>query len=284
MARSFNPGRYQKNPGKKIERRPGEKYKHYVARRKRITAIRKERDKLELKQGVKQLRRFAKGFDAKNGYDLRHVDQWSKHQKAKARKYYRELHAYMSRANYIYRPRRKDRLKKAIRYGQMEPLPGWKAALIPTPAPDKTRVKVSRAGRMSLNVAGVRIMEYFFNIDHFLHDPDAALSNVKNQFETIDVPNVTGYQTMVGKHVVADIRDLDDTLDRIAGWIDNPKYQAGGHHYWKDWLKGIRIIRGENPGQMVNVLNEFSNSRRDALDESEQRRRRLYQKARKEIE
>lgn len=93
----------------------------------------------QLRQDVQELRKIFRGFEARQGFDVRHPENWSAARVAKARRYGLRMRQLKSTPHVIARPRtqaQRDALMKHV----AQPWPNQKAFIVHTPHPINTVV------------------------------------------------------------------------------------------------------------------------------------------------
>lgn len=97
----------------------------------------------QLQADVKALRKIFTGFEAKDGFDARHPENWSAARVAKARRYGVRLHNLQSSPHVIVRPRSTAQREALLRH-VAQPWPNLKAFVVHTPHPANTQVEYVR--------------------------------------------------------------------------------------------------------------------------------------------
>jgi hypothetical protein len=93
----------------------------------------------QLRQDVQELRKIFSGFEAKNGFDVRHPENWSAGRVAKARRYGIRMRQLKSSPHIIVRPRTQAQREALLRH-VAQPWPNQKAFIVHTPHPIGTVV------------------------------------------------------------------------------------------------------------------------------------------------
>lgn len=233
--------------------------------------LRRERHRLRQKQAVKTLRRYAEGFEAGDGYDLRKIASWSKSKKDRLRRYMKEINQYQSRPVYVYRPRKKAHLRKALKFGQMRPLRDWKAALIISPSPEKTQIKFDADGDMYLKVNGVTVREFRWDQDDLIkYGVEGYLEEDKGRFYE-KVKGAVAYQLIFGEFLQPGFTDWEDVILSVQDLMDQYSDPALGDKHWRNWLFGVKAYYGR-VASVKKKAKEYEKNRRSALDEAARRR------------
>ncbi len=105
---------------------------------------------------VRRTGNLARGFDAKDGYNLAEIDQWTPAQKAKVTRLFKVVSRLSSRPFQIYRPRKPENLERVQRAAQHHEFPPELAvAFVPVGRPGE-RAKIDvRADRVVITERSV---------------------------------------------------------------------------------------------------------------------------------
>ena len=112
--------------------------------RKRMQ-VRREASRIVVREQVRLLRKYATGFKAQEGYNLREWESWTPKQKQAASKTYQAIIGQISRPFKFVRTKDPKKLKAMQEFaGQKIKPKNMKGAFIPTPAPEKTKVTIRK--------------------------------------------------------------------------------------------------------------------------------------------
>jgi hypothetical protein len=110
----------------------------------------------QLRKTVQELRQIFTGFEAKDGYDARHPENWSLARAAKVKRYGVRLHNLKSVPYVITRPRSQAQREALLRH-VAQPWPNQKAFIVHTPHPINTVVDYVLEPEISLPVFAVSL-------------------------------------------------------------------------------------------------------------------------------
>lgn len=209
----------------------------------------------------------AKGFEAKDGYDLRKINEWTPAQKRKITRYYKELDDLTSRPFHPFAPRSKSHLKISQKYSQHRSgFPKFKVAFIPTDGSVTPKVKFTKKGEMRVIQKGVEKQAFFLSLNTLLTDPKGAMDSITQ---------ATGFDTftiMAGTHEIFSL--LGDSAT-IADEIAKKQKKYDNH---REWLHGVIGYKFKKEDQLIDYVNE----RRRKSNELKKERARLRRQRREE--
>lgn len=217
----------------------------------------------------KGLRSYAKGFEAKDGFNLRDIENWTSHQKRKVREYAQQLHEYTARQNIVVRPKSNATLRKLQEAGQhTSGYPAFKVAFIPYTPDRKEPTKRPKLritnDKVIISTGSYDRIEYAFNKRKLARAPSEEITNILLQAE---LDGIRRFAINAGKFLIPQIRDPETLHDEIinlihkydganmvrgkkAGW--NPK-----HHRWTQWLDGVTGYRFESEEPSSTKVKEL---------------------------
>lgn len=232
------------------------------------------------KNAVKQLRKYADGFDAAHGYDLRDYKDWSPQRKAFIHKYAIEASQLTARPNYVFRARNKEHLKLAQEIAQHEPgFKRFKVAFIPyNPPANKPDAKPDlhfSKGKVIVKAANYEKKFIPFNKKKIITDADNEIARVMMLAGKAKV-----FQIQAGKFLIPNayqgFTSLSTAVKQLMAKYDgkrelpstsgNRNDKPSDHHHSK-WLNGV-IAYQYGKGDSVK-------NRDKVLFTAEQQRRKL---------
>jgi hypothetical protein len=165
----------------------------------------------------------------------------SKHQKSKINKYAKAIENATHGAVHIYRPRRKDRLKTAKQYTDMDTLPGLTVAFIPKPDPaSKLIIKFDKSGKLHLK-------SKYVNIDYVQFDPRKLATDAKAHVAEMikQAPDANNF------YIAAGVTDINHAYrrDHIGPAVEqyvNEYKDTESIHYFGLWLHGLKAVTFTN--------------------------------------
>lgn len=144
----------------RVYERDRKRRKLLVTRRARVEKT--ERDALNARERARQLRKYVKGFDADQGFDLRAPKQLSRQQRKKIERAYKELAPLILKPHVRVRVTSKKQLRALTEFSGIHKKPRrMRAVPVITPAPEKTKVSVDKAGSVRVQV-GKTVQRYYF--------------------------------------------------------------------------------------------------------------------------
>jgi hypothetical protein len=187
----------------------------------------------------KRMGKFADGFDAKDGYDLRRVDEWTPAQKAAVTRLYRHVNHLAARPFKIYKTKNKKRLRSVQEFSQHEYYPKkLKVAFVPVGDPsDKIKIKV-RGDVVSMKEKNVLISKIPLDSKELLRDPKATIEMaIANRPEK-------SFAIQAGKYEIQGTHSRSQIADEVLKLMN--KYSAdrfdknnSSSHYFGNWMGGL---------------------------------------------
>lgn len=204
--------------------------------------------------GLDGLRKFFRGFDAKDGYDLRKIDEWTPYQKKKVKTHFRYLELLQAQPKRAIHARG-DNLKKLQEafHGGI-PSKNMKVALVPDTEP-KLTVKGAKASppKVKLLKEGISISRENYERVFIPFNHKALARNAKKEIQRVadHVPDARLYYIQCGEYQNSTGRDIGLVIKEVLKYVelydgkkqlpntsgnrgDDPKV-----HHWKHWLKGL---------------------------------------------
>lgn len=205
---------------------------------------RRDNDKAYLHESIKLLRRFAHGFEAKDGYLLREVSSLTGRKLAKVKRLAGLIRQEQAQPHVEVIARNKAHRKTLISHTGQSDIPGRKRFIVFTDQPEKTTVKVVRRGKakprleVSINVPGGVAREEFFHIADYLDGKPETFDDIKAALLKMlpDMPNgsyvlVTSNHGNIGvpaqKRNLARMIELDYMLYDVVGGDGTSKDNRG---------------------------------------------------------
>jgi hypothetical protein len=197
---------------------------------------------LEKKSG-----KLADGFNAKDGFDLRYIKDWSPAQKAKVTKMFAAIDELTSRPFKVVKPRRKDHLERLQKTSQHErKIKGLKVAFVPVADPsDKIKITYTKT---AVKIKERNVGKWNIELDKkkLLIDPETEIN------KKIAANSARVYNVMAGKFFIP--KPLFSAAEVTAEVIKRQeKYNADDYDendpnssYWGNWLGGLIAYDYEN--------------------------------------
>lgn len=199
--------------------------------------------------------KFAKGFEARDGFNLREIDDWTPAQKAKVTRYFNQVDKLMARPFTIVRSRKPENLKLVQEAAQhQEYLPDIKVAFVPVARPgEPTEVIITRPTkaepkkRVIIRERGVKREPVTFEraglgFEDLADDIDGAVATFTEQFPGKLYVPLAGEYEMKGQATNAGA-----LAGQLAALMDKYSEEEGhdpddpNSHYWENWLFGVAV-------------------------------------------
>ena len=178
-------------------------------------------------QRLKDIRSFV-DFD----FDLR--KPLTRYQKSKIRTYHKEIDALTARPYYDYRPRDKDRLKKAQEFAQHEKsLPGLKVAFIPTNGIEKPRISFNKKGELTASTRHVTTNLIQFDKRKLITDPIAHVNQVIKRDK-----RAKRFTILAGKYEIPNSYSRGVIANQVAKLTERYKSEDK-NNYFGNWMHGL---------------------------------------------
>jgi hypothetical protein len=199
----------------------------------------------ELK-AFKRMGKFANGFEADEGFDLREIDKWSPSQKSKVTKLYKLVDHLTARPYHIYRGRKPKNLRLVQEAAQHEQFPkNLVVAFLPVSNTKVTpKIKISKKGIVTVIEGKVRKRSINFK-DHGITPKDLE-DDAEGIMKELD-RRIKGkrYVIQAGKYeIVNEVLHPSALPSRIRRYIE--KYNATDYDatnpnssFYGNWLLGV---------------------------------------------
>jgi hypothetical protein len=199
--------------------------------------------------------KFADGFEARDGFDLRYVDQWTTAQKAEVTKLYNQVDKLMARPFQVVRSRKPENLRRVQEAAQHITHPKkLKVAFVPVARPgEQAEVKISPPtkaypkGRVVIRERGVTrtpvtFEDVGFDFDDLEENTAGTVRELIAQYPgKLYVPLAGEYETKgqatSPEGLAAALRKLMNLYGSEAGYDED---DTNSHHY-KNWLFGVAV-------------------------------------------
>ena len=216
---------------------------------------------------VKHYNLTGKTFTASEGYDLRKIGKLTPAQKAKVTRYFDELHRQTASSQplHIYKPRRKDRIKKALHLVGAKRFPGFTGVFVQSPTPERPRIKETARGTLKVvDPRGVSSIPVYFDKRQMAIDAAREILRAINE----QAPNSEYYKIQAGRFIMEKatytIHDIAEEVIKLQGAYNRvrPDGTLDAHHHSK-WLHGVIAYSGkEDIFHSVDTLNKEAAERK----------------------
>jgi len=198
--------------------------------------------------------KFADGFEASDGFDIRQINRWTPAQKGKISRMFRIIDKLTSRPFQVYRSRNKKNLRKVQQAAQHDEFPkNLKVAFVPSSS-QKARVKIriTKKGNVKFKQGSVRrevidFASYGYAPEDLALDPGAVVEDVARQ-----VP-ANRYKIQAGEHEVNQGRSigrmgssfqrnkLKEAVMKMVNYYSADRFDVNNKNssYFGNWLFGI---------------------------------------------
>lgn len=242
------------------------------------------------------LRSVAEKFKAADGYDLRHIEEWTPAQRARVRKYYHELQRLTAQPRYVFRARNEQHLKQAQRTSGHDTGYKFKVAFVPyTPEFDKQgklkppQVEFLKEG-IRIKQTGYNKLKIPFNKVNLVRNPDKEITRAI----AVNAPNAKRFAIDANGNEMRGIYARSFVTEKVVQLMEkydgirplpkgsgnqgnNPKY-----HKWDQWLDGLVgyefASRSDQVKKTQQAVNKFDEARQKWQNKRRRARRRHERK------
>lgn len=244
---------------------------------------------------VAELRKYATGFAAAEGFDRRKPNEWTAVQKRQITRYAKALQALTARPNVVFRARNEDNLRRVQRDAGQHPegLPRFKVAFIPfTQRPGAPRPTIT----ITKNVVSIGGEHWDkkplpFDMRALVHDPQAEIRRVVKL-----APGAKSYTVQAGEFEIIgeghrDVKSITNAVIKLMLQYDGVKDlprgsgnrgDASKHHHFSKWLHGINAYNFHGkaqPRQLLKAMADAKEKRRLEKDAQRSRIKRALRRA-----
>ena len=222
---------------------------------------------------IETLRPFAKGFSARDGYDLNRVEKLTPAKKRKLIKYYNEAVMRASRPFQLYQSRSKkamDVARKAA--GEEAGFPLFKGVFLPTQSlGERARVRVdTKRGIVEIKSRTHSVTVFYWEMfgvkpEDIANDPIGVTNYVTSQIGAKQY-SINAGEHSVGKGVpkLYTASVLGPAIQRLIERYGEDNYDPddSNSHYYGNWLTGVRAYDFSN----INNMREWTRASRAESD------------------
>lgn len=201
------------------------------------------------------LRSYFYGFDTEDGFDIRHVDQWTSGQRAKVRERYHRYKRINGQPKRFVRVRNEENKRKLQEVFHDEiPSDDIKGAFVPDTEPvvspgfkkKPMTVRVLKEG-ISVDRPGLYQRQFIpFSQKQLVKNARAEIARVSKQMKNVSLyfVQVGEFQSLTGMSLGIVTKQVLDWMAQYDGKKQLPgssgnRGDAPKHHHWKFWLKGL---------------------------------------------
>lgn len=202
----------------------------------------------------KRMGKFADGFEASDGFDLRKFNSWSPAQKGKITRLFKTIDKLTSRPFQVYRTTNKKNLRKVQQAAQHDEFPkNLKVAFVPSSSQkEKVKIRITRKGNVKFKQGSVSrdvidFSSYGYTPEDLALDPGGVVEDVAKQ-----VP-ANRYKIQGGEHEVNQGRSigrmgssfplekLKEAVRKMVNYYSAERFDADNKNssYFGNWLFGV---------------------------------------------
>ena len=202
----------------------------------------------------RRMGKFADGFEAKDGFDLRRMHQWTPAQKGKITRLFKTIDKLTSRPFQVYRTRNKKNLRKVQQAAQHDEFPkNLKVAFVPSSSQEaRVKISITKKGNVKFKQGSIRrevidFASYGYTPEDLALDPGAVVEDVARQ-----VP-ANRYKIQAGEHEVNQGRSigrmgssfplekLKEAVRKMVNYYSADRFDKDNKNssYFGNWLFGV---------------------------------------------
>lgn len=207
--------------------------------------------------GIPSLRSVMRGFDSRNGFNLKNVDSWTRGQKQKIRNAAKRIDFLQAQDKSIYRPKKGENLKSLQKgfHGSISSK-DMKVAFIPTIGGSLTEDKVKPLkikyveGGISVKQGRADRFTIFFDQKRLAEDAAAEVKRAASMVPDARLFFVKAgeFQSLTGKSLVTVTNQIIEWMHMYDGKRALPEHSGNKgddpkKHHWKIWLEGLIALK-----------------------------------------
>lgn len=221
-------------------------------------------------QRLKAIRPYV-NFD----FDLR--SELTQYQKRKIKTYFDEIDALTARPYQVYKPKTKQRLKKAQEFAQHEKqLPGLKVAFIPNNGKDRAKIRFNKAGDIVATTDHITTRVLSLDTFELINDP---IGHVNKVIEAD--PHAKRFTALCGRYEIP-VSQSRATIGRFIGNLTAKYSSEEANNFHGNWLHGIAAHHFTNQADYSDYMKEKqANKRKVQSDRKKAKRRAKYAASKK---
>jgi hypothetical protein len=201
-------------------------------------------------QRLKAIRPYV-NFD----FDLR--SELTAHQKRKIKQYFDEIDALTARPYQVYKPKTKQRLKKAQEFAQHEKhLPGLKVAFIPNNGKDRAKIRFNKAGDIVATTDHVSTRVLSLDTSELIKDPIGHINKVIKKD-----PTAKRFTALCGRYEIP-VSQSRATIGRFVANLTAKYSSEDANNFHGNWLHGIAAHHFTNQADYTDYMREKQASKR----------------------
>lgn len=201
-------------------------------------------------QRLKAIRPYV-NFD----FDLR--SELTTHQKRKIKQYFDEIDALTARPYQVYKPKTKQRLKKAQEFAQHEKhLPGLKVAFIPNNGKDRAKIRFNKAGDIVATTDHISTRVLSLDTAELIKDPIGHINKVIKKD-----PSAKRFTALCGRYEIP-VSQSRATIGRFVANLTAKYSSEDANNFHGNWLHGIAAHHFTNQADYTDYMREKQASKR----------------------
>lgn len=225
--------------------------------------------------GVEGLRSLVKGFDAKDGYDVRNIDEWTPQQRRRVREYFGRVEQLEAQSKLVVRPKSEKNLRQLQKsfHGDVASKE-FKVAYVPYHEPKVTLPGAKkRKPKIRISSQGVSIQTKQYERVFIPFNQKSLVKNARSEIQRAAraIPGASLYFVQTGDNQTIHGQSLGIVTTQILKWMEqydgvSPLPASSGNrgdspksHHWKYWLNGLVgyvLPRGQDVRKMAQIIRE----------------------------
>lgn len=208
-----------------------------------------------------------RGFNTKDGYDLRKFETFSSAKKKIINEYYDAIQQLTSRAVYVYAPRSKKNQKIARESMGLGHLKKIDRAYIQVPThidkkgesvPTKPKIKIQRDA-LKIDFKGfardvILFTDYGYTVEEIAENPAEIIDDIVSELD------YNQYAVIAGLHEVGKgapkMMSKNNISKKVSELIN--QYSKDDDHHWSNWLFGVIGYRFHPRQDVINYVNTIA--------------------------
>ena len=205
-------------------------------------------------EGVPGLRSIARGFAPSDGFDLRHISEWTPYQKRKLRETFAHVRRLEAQPKLIVRPRSEQNLRKLQESFHADiPSKNLKVAFVPYHAPKVTPGAKKHPPHVRLLKEGVALDTPNYSRVFVPFDKRALVKDARKEIARVTkaIPGASLYFVQCGENQSINGKSPPLLAEQVLKWMaqydgKRPLPPGSGNrgddpraHKWTLWLEGV---------------------------------------------
>lgn len=218
---------------------------------------------------ARRLRPFTRGFDSRNGYNIRNVKNWTPQQKAKLTRYFKKAVDLAAKPFTLYKSSNKQQMSRMAEIANQKGYPAFHSIFYPSPPGSKITFNKKR-NAPRVRGRGVTSTRYYwedfgYSLDDVARDPEGVINDIVSQLEEKQFAVIAGEYVFGGsvpRIMPAGplVRAVNFLMERYgADRQDADDYSSS---YYGNWMHGIEgFLFSDRPKFREYMLQSQAESR-----------------------